>query len=300
MGQTESKDRIAANEQPKLLFVDDEESILTTFSMLLEANGFTVTSAATVAEALRFIANETFDVLIADLNVGSPGDGFTIVSAMRRSQPNAATFILTGYPAFETALEAIRQQVDDYFVKPTEIEHMVSRIRERLSARSGTGPAQRIIPKRLPEVLDKCVDSITGDWLSEVNHDPELAAIRLSETERKDHVPDLLRESVNRARGIELTTENIRAAARHGATRRRQGYTVPLLVREANILQSVLGNCIQQNLLEVKVSYLVPDMILIFKTIQTELEASIREFVATEDSLESATKRTSRKPQWSP
>jgi hypothetical protein len=52
--------------------------------------------------------------------------------------------------------------------------------------------------------------------------------------------------------------------------------------------------------LEVKVSYLVPDMILIFKTIQTELEASIREFVATEDSLESATKRTSRKPQWSP
>jgi ActR/RegA family two-component response regulator len=295
MGQTDTKDRLPATEPPKLLFVDDEENVRTTFSMMLEANGFTVTSAATVADALRFIANEKFEVLIADLNVGSPGDGFTIVSAMRRTQPNAATFILTGYPAFETALEAIRQQVDDYFVKPAEIEQMVSRIRERLSARSTTGLVQQIIPKRLPEVLDKCLDSITADWLSELNKDPELAAIRLSESERKDHVPDLLRESVNRARGIEVTAENIGAAAQHGATRRKQGYTVPLLVREANILQSVIGNCIQQNLLEVNVSHLVPDMILIYKTIQTELEVSIREFFAMEDPSRSATKRTSRK-----
>ncbi len=295
MGQTDTKDRLPATEPPKLLFVDDEENIRTTFSMMLEANGFTVTSAATVADALRFIANEKFEVLIADLNVGSPGDGFTIVSAMRRTQPNAATFILTGYPAFETALEAIRQQVDDYFVKPTEIEQVVSRIRERLSARSSTGLVQRIIPKRLPEVLDKCLDSITADWLSELNKDPELAAIRLSETERKDHVPDLLRESVNRARGIDVTAENIGAAAQHGATRRKQGYTVPLLVREANILQSVIGNCIQQNLLEVNMSHLVPDMILIYKTIQTELEVSIREFLAMEDPSRSVTKPTSRK-----
>jgi ActR/RegA family two-component response regulator len=295
MGQTDTKDRLPATEPPKLLFVDDEENIRTTFSMMLEANGFTVTSAATVADALRFIANEKFEVLIADLNVGSAGDGFTIVSAMRRTQPKAATFILTGYPAFETALEAIRQQVDDYFVKPTEIEKMVSRIRERLSARSSTGLVQRIIPKRLPEVLDKCLDSITADWLAELNKDPELSAIRLSETERKDHVPDLLRESVNRARGIEVTAENIGAAAQHGATRRKQGYTVPLLVREANILQSVIGNCVQQNLLELNMSHLVPDMVLIYKTIQTELEASIREFLAMEYPSRPVTKPTSRK-----
>jgi DNA-binding NtrC family response regulator len=87
MGQTDTKDRQPAIEPPKLLFVDDEENIRTTFSMMLEANDFTVTSAATVADALRFIANEKFEVLIADLNVGSPGDGFTIVSAMRRTQP---------------------------------------------------------------------------------------------------------------------------------------------------------------------------------------------------------------------
>jgi ActR/RegA family two-component response regulator len=45
-----------------------------------------------------------------------------VVSAMRHTEPAAVNFILTGYPAFETTLEAIRQQVDDYLIKLTEIE----------------------------------------------------------------------------------------------------------------------------------------------------------------------------------
>src|SRR5438132_1515104 len=98
-------------QQPRVLFVDDEESIRMTLPPMLETYGFKVVAAATVPEALRLVAQEKFDVLIADLNVGSPADGFTVVSAMRRTQPQAVTFILTGYPDIETALEAIRRQV---------------------------------------------------------------------------------------------------------------------------------------------------------------------------------------------
>src|SRR5262245_8939226 len=98
----------------RLLFVDDEASIRKTLKLILERHGFEVTTSATVPEALTQINHETFDVLISDLNIGQPGDGFTVVSAMRRVQPVAATFILTGYPDFDTALQAIRSQVDDY------------------------------------------------------------------------------------------------------------------------------------------------------------------------------------------
>ena len=86
--------------RPKILFVDDEDSIRLTLGMYLEDQGFSVTSVATVPEALKLITHQPFDVLIADLNVGQAGDGFTVVSAMRRTQPRAVTFILTGYPAF--------------------------------------------------------------------------------------------------------------------------------------------------------------------------------------------------------
>jgi len=88
-----------------LLFVDDEPSLRVTLPAVLEQHGFTVTAAATVADALKALHSERFDALIADLKIGEPGDGFTVVSAMRRTQPQCFNFILTGYPAFETALQ---------------------------------------------------------------------------------------------------------------------------------------------------------------------------------------------------
>ena len=105
----------------RILFVDDEAGIRNTLKPILEQHGFEVTAASTVPEALEHMNHATFDVLLSDLNIGQPGDGFTVVSAMRRVQPGAATFILTGYPDFDTALQAIRSQVDDYLLKPTDV-----------------------------------------------------------------------------------------------------------------------------------------------------------------------------------
>jgi DNA-binding NtrC family response regulator len=121
----------------RILFVDDEPNIRLTLAAILKQHGFDVTTTATVREALAEISSNEFDVLIADLDIGEPGDGFTVVSAMRRSQPNCVNLILTGYPAFESALKAIQAHVDDYLVKPTDIGTLVAKIEERLNGRSG-------------------------------------------------------------------------------------------------------------------------------------------------------------------
>src|SRR5512138_3165469 len=114
-----------------VLFVDDEPNIRLTLPAILRMHNFEVTAVATVADALAKISEDRFDVLIADLNIGEPGDGFTVVSAMRRTQPDAVTIIMTGFPAFETALEAIRSQVDDYVVKPATIDRLVEVIQRK-------------------------------------------------------------------------------------------------------------------------------------------------------------------------
>jgi DNA-binding NtrC family response regulator len=266
-------------EQPRVLFVDDEESIRVTLPPMLESYGFAVRSAGTVPEALRLISQEEFNVLIADLNVGSPGDGFTVVSAMRRTQPHAVTFILTGYPAFETALEAIRRQVDDYLIKPTEIESLVETIRSKLADKK---PAHRIQAKRLPDIIEQNRDWITKRWLAEIKKDPMINLIQLTDSERQDHVPRLLEEALTGARGRKLTPKDARAAALHGTTRRKQGYTVPLVIRESKLLLRVLAECVQQNLLAIEVSHLIPDIVDVWETIQTELEISAQAFLSEE------------------
>jgi ActR/RegA family two-component response regulator len=119
----------------RLLFVDDEPSIRLTLPPVLQNRGFEVRSAASVPEALAAIERHKFDILLSDLNLSEEGDGFTIVHAMRTANPNCVTILLTGYPAFESAVEAIHHEVDDYFVKPADLESLISTMERKLAAR---------------------------------------------------------------------------------------------------------------------------------------------------------------------
>jgi len=78
-------------ESVRVLFVDDEPGIRLTMPQTLEQHGFSVTAVGTVNEALAEIMSAQFDVLLSDLNIGQPSDGFTVVSAMRRTQPECVT-----------------------------------------------------------------------------------------------------------------------------------------------------------------------------------------------------------------
>jgi len=265
-----------AETRPRLLFVDDEPSIRLTLSMYLEDQGFSVAAAATVPEALGLITQENFDVLIADLNVGQAGDGFTVVSAMRRTQPRAVTFILTGYPAFETALEAIRLQVDDYITKPTDTETLAAKIRAKLAEPKREHYVNR---KRLSQVVEENIPEITESWLDAVRADPMLGAINIGDEARTDHIPRVLEVTLRISNGDKIGDFDTHAARDHGIMRRKQSYTVPLLIRETRLLHDVIANCMQQNLLAVEISHLIPDMLIIHQTIQKLLEESVIAFL---------------------
>ena len=126
----------------RLLFVDDEEGIRATLPAILERRGYQVRVAATVPEALSEMRNHKFDVLVSDLNIGEDGNGFTVIRAMRKTHPNCVAILLTGYPAFETVVQAIEDEVDGYLVKPADIDSLVGTIERKLrvrQARTGSG-----------------------------------------------------------------------------------------------------------------------------------------------------------------
>jgi YesN/AraC family two-component response regulator len=262
----------------RILFVDDEAGIRNTLKPILEHHGFEVTVASTVPEALEHMNHAGFDVLLSDLNIGQPGDGFTVVSAMRRVQPEAATFILTGYPDFDTALQAIRSQVDDYLLKPTDVPTLIHTIQSRLEHRRQIPPDRPL--KRVSDLMEESVTEITREWLRLVKAHTELAAIRISDQERIDHLPSLIDEMARRVDiGSSITTDKAKSAAvAHGKQRALQGYNIPLVVVEMRLLQHVLSSVLQHNLIRMDLSTVIGDMMQVGESLQEQLEFSIRGF----------------------
>jgi len=111
---------------------------------------------------------------------------------MRRVQPEAATFILTGYPDFDTALQAIRSQVDDYLLKPTDVPTLIHTIQSRLEHRRHIPPDLPL--KRVSDLMQESLIEITKEWLKLVKSHDELAAIRINDKDRIDHLPILIEE----------------------------------------------------------------------------------------------------------
>ncbi len=268
---------------PRLLFVDDEAGIRATLGEILRREGFEVTLAANVGDALQLINQQEFDVLISDLNIGQPGDGFTIVSVMRRVQPRAVTFILTGYPDFESALQAIRNQVDDYLIKPADARSLVRTIKQRLATNQAAHRPPEV--RRVSQLISDHADSITTQWLHAIQQHPELAAIALSREGRINHLPVVLRELALRVDNAaeENTPAAAEAAREHGKTRYRQGYSLPLLVLEAHLLQRVIIHTLQANLLGIDLSTLIPDMLRIGEALADMLQESVRAYEALKE-----------------
>ncbi len=265
------------NPRPRILFVDDEDSIRLTLSALLQSKGFDVTTAATVSEALALIMQHKFDILIADLNIGTAGDGFTVISAMRSAQPDALRLILTGYPDFESALKAIQEQVHEYVTKPADIEELVTKIRTWLSQKpSALEAAER---KTVSKIIRDSRASITQDWLRLVSSDADMKAIVLTDVERRDNLEGVLDLVVNIAEGTTLAPEHLSGAAEHGRLRQRQGYSIPLLVREGRYLNDALVDCVQKKILNIDLSTIIPELKRVFTAVEVLIEEASRSFL---------------------
>ena len=261
--------------QRRILFVDDESVIRITLSAILSRYGFEVSTAASVAEALQKITSETFDVLLSDLNIGNPGDGLTVVSAMRRTQPEAVTMILTGYPAFETALEAIRQQVDDYIVKPADIPALVNTIENKLA----TPPQHRHLPppKRVAMILQEQLQRIEELWLSAIEKDGALSRMALQKKERRDYLRGILEEVIRATQSYsgEETAEHKLSSGGYDRKRDLDGYTPSLLLAEICLVRRVVAQVVQENLLAVNLSYLVPDLARVNESLDEQAKAAL-------------------------
>jgi DNA-binding response OmpR family regulator len=261
----------------KILLVDDDKVVRETLEAILKQEQFDVSTAENVAEALHLIDTESFDALISDLHMQGAGDGFTVISAMRHRHPDAITLLFTGYPALKEAMDAILLQADEILVKPMPIPEMLALIRDRLAKRVVRRPTNT---QRVASILEMDASLTVADWLSRVNHDPEVARITLTDHERTGHLPKLLKELVHRLRiprplGTKQVSEG---AVQHGKVRHSQGYSVAMIIEESRILQVSIFHTLQTNLNRVNFSLLLIDVMTIADEVDSQLKQTVVSF----------------------
>jgi DNA-binding NtrC family response regulator len=107
----------------KILVVDDEINIREALAALLEGDGHCVRSAASSEQALEFLREDQFDVVISDLRMNGRS-GLDLLRWIRDSCPATEVIILTAYGTVEGAVNAMKLGAYDYVAKPVDRERL--------------------------------------------------------------------------------------------------------------------------------------------------------------------------------
>uniref|UniRef100_A0A7V1EIU1 Sigma-54-dependent Fis family transcriptional regulator n=1 Tax=candidate division WOR-3 bacterium TaxID=2052148 RepID=A0A7V1EIU1_UNCW3 len=117
--------------KPRILLLDDEESLLKWLSFALQENGYDVYATAEPRNAINQLKLEKFDCVISDIRM--PGmDGFQFLKNVRSMYPTLPVIFITAYGSMESVINALRDRASDYILKPFGIDEILNRIRANL------------------------------------------------------------------------------------------------------------------------------------------------------------------------
>ncbi len=128
--------------EPRILVVDDDESLRRVTEVQLEEEGYQVATAAGGEEALRLLEQGPYDLVISDLKMPGMG-GVDLLREIRQRYPEVVVILLTAFGTVETAVEAMKLGAYDYVTKPVNpdalrliVERALDHVRLREEVRS--------------------------------------------------------------------------------------------------------------------------------------------------------------------
>ena len=115
---------MAQKSQPKLLFVDDEEELVSAVVERLEIRGIDGVGVTSGDEALRLLQREHFDVVLLDVKM--PGvNGLDVLRTIRRSYPDTKVILMTGHGSAEDIELGLRLGAAACLQKPVDLETLL-------------------------------------------------------------------------------------------------------------------------------------------------------------------------------
>ncbi len=133
------------------------------------------------------------------------------------------------------------------------------------------------------DILERELQPVIVDWLSRVEHEPDLTCIPLNFQERTGHLPKLLRDVIARLRlDVGSKAPISEAAGFHGDLRRKQGYTVAMAVEESRLLQVSIFTTLHKNVKQLDFNLLLPNIVTIADEVDAQLKQQMLRFMAAD------------------
>ena len=110
-----------------ILIVEDEDIIRNSLSELLTGEGYQVSEAGRVGDAVDLAKETDFDVAICDVQLPD-GDGLALLRKLHQRNPHTCILIITAYATVENAVEAFKAGAFDYLVKPVLFEDLLHKL----------------------------------------------------------------------------------------------------------------------------------------------------------------------------
>ncbi|HYP13292.1 MAG TPA: sigma-54 dependent transcriptional regulator [Bryobacteraceae bacterium] len=123
---------------PRLLVVEDDNSVRNTLSTFLELEGYTVDAVSSTREALQKLQQQSYPVVVSDIYLDER-TGLDVLQAARSANPDCAVILMTGRGTMETVMRATQGGAFDYIAKPFELDRLLETIKRAESQADTTG-----------------------------------------------------------------------------------------------------------------------------------------------------------------
>ena len=123
-----------AEPKKNILVVDDDKSILRTFTRILQKSGYEIDVAETGREAVDKAENQHYDLVLVDIRLPDM-DGTDLLAKLKKQLQNTVKIMITGFPSLETGVKALDEGADAYLVKPVKPQELLLLLEEKLRNR---------------------------------------------------------------------------------------------------------------------------------------------------------------------
>jgi DNA-binding response OmpR family regulator len=163
-----------------ILVVDDEPVTRQSLTDILRLEGYTVSSVANGEAAVDYIRAYSVDLMLLDLRM--PGmSGLEVIKVTTQLSPDTEIIMLTAHGSMETAVEALRQRIHDYLLKPASPAQVLESVSRGLARRNAKLEARKATSSE-PGQSTMALDDVKVDLVRRIVSDGQ-ATIQLTPAE---------------------------------------------------------------------------------------------------------------------